>query len=59
MAGVELVQSIIKKIGEKANTVFQGKHVFVVYMNDDGSIDWPDKPACGLLQLLPILGTDH
>lgn len=49
MAGFESVQSKIKKIGEKAQAVQQGRRVSVVYMNDDGSIDWPENPAAGVL----------
>lgn len=49
MAGFESVQSKIKKIGEKAHTVFKGKRVSVVYMDVDRVIDWPENPTRGVL----------
>lgn len=49
MAGLESLQSKIKKIGEKAHTVFQGKRLSVVYMDADRVIDWPDNAASGVL----------
>ncbi len=49
MAGFESVQSKIKKIGEKAQAVQQGRRVSVVYMDADRVIDWPENPAKGVL----------
>ena len=59
MAGLESLQSKIKKIGEKAHAAFQGKRLSVVYMNDDGSIDWPDNPATGVLVVPRPMSVDE
>ena len=49
MSGWSSAQSRIRHLGKKSQVVEQGNRVSVVYMDDDGNIDWPPNPAAGVL----------
>ncbi len=52
MSGWSSAESRIKNLGKKAEVVDRGRQVSVVYMDEDGVIDWPPHPAPGIL-LIP------
>ena len=44
MAGLTAVKSKLKYLSSKSFEKVRGRQQSVVFMNDDGSIDWPENP---------------
>lgn len=55
MSGWSSTQSRIRHLGKKSQVIEQGNRVSVVYIDDDGNIDWPPNPAGGVLVVPKIL----
>ena len=58
MSGWSSAQSRIRHLGKKSQVVEQGNRVSVVYMDDDGIIDWPPNPAAGVMVIPKTLSIE-
>ena len=45
MAGLNALQSKIKFISSVSTKTLLAREQSVIYLNDDGTIDWPDTPT--------------
>ena len=53
MAGLSAVSSKLKYLSSVTVNKVRGRQVSVVYLNDDGSIAWPDNPNSSGVLVVP------
>ena len=53
MAGLNAIASKMKHLSSVSNEKARGRQVSVVYMDDNGNIDWPDNPNSSGVLVVP------